>query len=123
MPMKFCRKHAGFTLLEVLVALLVISVGALAVMRFAVQAGDMTAETAHLEGMSRLASEKLRELGREGYTSSLSREGKFDDPPGYAWAARSRLVREGGWYVMGVTVTRRDTKRSVTVERLFRERL
>lgn len=104
-------------------ALLVISVGALAVMRFAAQTGDMAAETAHLETMSRLASEQLREVSRDGYASSLSREGGFDGHPGYAWSARSRLVREGGWYVLGVTVTRLDTKRSVTVERLFREKL
>jgi prepilin-type N-terminal cleavage/methylation domain-containing protein len=121
--MKSFRWRAGFTLLEVLVALLVISVGALAVMRFASQTGDMAAETSHLETMSRLASEQLRELARDGYSSSLSREGDFKDHSGYVWAARSRLVREGGWYVLGVTVTRRDTKRSVTVERLFREKM
>jgi len=116
-------KAAGFTLLEVLIALTIISVGGLAVMKYAAQTQNMTADITHLDTMSRLAVIQLNELEKDGFSSSLSREGAFDDFPGYVWIAKSSLLASGGWYRMALTVKRTDTGRSVILERVFRERL
>lgn len=115
-------KHSfGFTLIEVLVTLTILSLGALAVMKYASQAQDMLADIGHLDTMSRLAGMEMREIEKEGFSPSMSREGDFDDHPGYSWSAKSHLLMSGGWYRMVLVVKRDDTGRTVKVERIFRE--
>ena len=117
------KHNAGFTLIEALVTLTVLSIGALAIMKFTSQTQDMMAEIRHLDTMSRLASLEMQVLEKDGFSSSLSREGEFEDYPGYKWTAKSSLLRSGGWYRMVLVVTRSDTGNSVKVERVFRELL
>lgn len=112
--------RSGFTLLEVLVTLAVLSIGALAVMQFTSQTQDTMAETRHLEMMCRLATTKMVELEREGFSSSVSRRGDFDDNPGYDWSAEAKQVKDG-WYCMELVITQNDNGRSLIVERLFKE--
>lgn len=116
-------EKGGFTLIEVLVTLAVLSVSALGIMKFVSESQGLSAEIQHLDVMSRIAVLQLEELREDGFSSSLSRDGEFEDYPGYAWRAESRLLLEGGWYRMSLTVTREDTGRSVVLERIFRETL
>jgi prepilin-type N-terminal cleavage/methylation domain-containing protein len=116
-------RRAGFTLIEVLVTMVVLSIGAMAVMKYATQTQEVSAEISHLDTMSRLAVVKLVDLEDEGLTSSFSRDGFFEDYPGYRWSAKSSAIMTGGWYRMEVVVVREDSGRSVTVERVFRELL
>lgn len=117
------KRSLGFTLIEVLVTLVVISVGALAVMKFANETQDLAAEITHLDTMSRLTVLQMSELEREGFSSATSKDGDFEDYPGYTWSAESSLLRTGGWYRMTLVVTRTDTGRTVKAERIFREQL
>lgn len=114
-------RKGGFTLIEVLVTLVVISVGAMAVMKFGTETQDLKAEITHLDTMSRLASIQMQKIENEGYTSSTALSGKFEDYPGYEWEANSFLLRDEGWYRLELVVRRLDTKRTVIVERIFRE--
>lgn len=113
----------GFTLIEVLVTLVVISVGAMAVMKFGLETQDVKAEISHIDTMSRLVALQMQELESEGYSSSTSLSGTFQDYPGYEWEAQSKLLRDGGWYRLELVVRRLDTKRTVIMERIFREEL
>lgn len=113
----------GFTLVEVLVTLTVLSIAALGIMKFSTQSQDMSAEIDHIDGLSRLAVIQLYELEKDGFSASLSREGGFDEAPDYRWTAKSHLLTEGGWYRLTLTVTRKDTGRTLVVERIFRELL
>lgn len=115
--------RGGFTLIEVLATLTVLSLAAMGIMRFASQAQDMSAEIDHIETMSRLASMEMFDLEKEGFSSSTDRSGEFEDEPGYDWTARSNLLREGGWYRMKLTVRRKDSGRTLVMERIFREQL
>ena len=117
------RGKVGFTLIEVLVTLTVLSIGALAIMQYSKQAQDTTAEITHLDTMSRLASLQMQKLEKEDFSSSFSREGEYEDYPGYSWEAQSHLLKSGGWYRMELTVRRKDSGRTVVVERIFREKL
>ena len=116
-------RRSGFTLLEVLVTMVVLSIGALAVMKFTSQAQDTMAESRQLEYLCSLADRQVLELERDGFASSLSRSGEFPEDPGYVWSAKSSLLREGGWYRMELVVTNEESGRRVVVERIFRERL
>lgn len=117
------KKCAGFTLIEVLVTLVVLSIGAMSIMKFASQTQDMSAEIRHIDQMSRLAGIKILELEKDGFGSSFFRNGDFADAPEYDWKAESKSVNEDGWYRMIFIVHRKDTGRILTVERLFRELL
>ncbi|BDQ38444.1 hypothetical protein SYK_28040 [Pseudodesulfovibrio nedwellii] len=117
------KREAGFTLIEVLITLIVLSVGALAIMKHTSQTQDLMAEIRHLDTISRLAGLKMQDLEKDGFSSSLSREGTFEDHPGYEWSASSHLLKDGGWYRLKLVVRRDDTDRSVKVERIFRELL
>jgi prepilin-type N-terminal cleavage/methylation domain-containing protein len=114
-------RKSAFTLIEVLVTMTVLSIGALAIMKYASQSQDMMADIVHIDTLSRLAGVELRELEKDGFSASLSREGSFDDYPGYSWAAKTHLLMSGGWYRLVLVVRRDDTGRTVTVERIFRE--
>lgn len=113
----------GFTLIEVLVTLTILSVAALAIMKHTSQTQDLMAEISHLDTMSRLAGLKMLDLERDGFSSSLNRTGKFEDDPGYEWIAKARLMKDGGWYRVVLVVRREDSGQSVKVERIFRELL
>ncbi|WP_147822605.1 type II secretion system protein [Salidesulfovibrio onnuriiensis] len=113
--------NAGFTLIEVLVTLAILSIGALAVMKHVSQTQDMMADIGHTDTMARLAGMKLHELEEDGFSASLSRQGGFDGAPGFSWTAQSGLLESGGWYRMELVVRREDSGRSLVVERLFRE--
>jgi len=115
------NSREGFTLIEVLVTLAILSIGALAVMKHVSQAQDMMADIGHLDTMARLAGMKIHELEEDGFSASLSRQGGFEAAPGVTWEARSSLLATGGWYRLELVVRRADSGRSVTVERLFRE--
>ena len=115
------RGRAGFTLIEVLVTLTVLSIGALGVMKYVSETQDLAADITHIDTMSRLAVLQMNALEKDGLTSSLSRDGVFDDYPGYEWNAKSHLLKSGGWYRLALTITRTDTGRFVVLERVFRE--
>lgn len=115
------KRETGFTLIEVLVTLTILSIGALAVMKHTSQTQDLMADIEHLDTMSRLAGMKMQELEKDGFSVSLARQGGFENVPGFFWSATTSLLRTGGWYRIELVVSRRDTDRSVTVERVFRE--
>lgn len=114
-------RNSGFTLIEVLVALAVLSIGALAVMRHVSQVQDMLGDIGHMNTMTCLASMKLHELEAEGFSSSFSQQGGFPLEPGFSWAARSNVLATGGWYRLELVVRREDSGRTITIERFFQE--
>ncbi len=113
----------GFTFIEVLVTLTILSIGSLSVMQYISETQDLAADITHVDRLARLAQMQMQEIEKEGYSSSYSGEGEFSDFPDYTWEAHTSLLHDGGWYRMVLTVTRIDTKRSITLERVFRELL
>lgn len=116
-------RDAGFTLIEVLVTLTVLSIGALGIMKFVSETQDLAADITHIDTMSRLATLQMHEIEKDGLSSSFSRDGTFQDYPGYEWSAKASLLKDGGWYRLALTVKRSDTGRSIVMERIFRELL
>ena len=103
--------------------LTVLSIGALAVVQYASETQDVAADITHVDTLSRLGVLKMLEIEQEGLSLSYSDDGEFEDYPGYKWEAQAKALRDGGWCRMVLTVTRTDTKRSVVIEKIFRELL
>lgn len=111
----------GFTFIEILVTLVVLSLGALAVLRYVSETQDLLSQSKHIDTLSKLANQKIIEFEDEGFSSSTVREGYFDEPSGYKWTLKTKTLDEIGWYKAILTVKRLDNDRKIRIETIFQE--
>jgi len=115
------KSHDGMTFIEVLVALAVLSLGALAVMRLAARSQETAADIRHMDQLATLASDKFSTMQEEGFSPSLSGDGTFQNAPGYSWSTETTPFNDDGWYKTVLKVRREDSGRTIIVEHLFKE--
>ncbi len=79
-------KKAGFTLLEVLIAMAILAMGLVAVLQMQTQSISMSGESRFLTTASLLAQSKMADIEAEATPGNRSQKGDFSpDRPEYAW--------------------------------------
>lgn len=112
------RVRAGFTLVEVLAAILILSIALPSIMSALTKAGDLSAMAKHRTEATVLAETKLNELLLTGDWQVGNLTGDFGDQnPGYTWQATVSTWEELNTQQVDVSVTwmARGEPRSVTL--------
>lgn len=113
----------GFTLIEVMVALFLVSVAVMAAVRFSQDNQDSLAMLRNQDAAVLLARAKAFELVQDGVNAATDKDGQFDDDhEEFRWEAKAESTGVDNYYRLKVRV-RWDNPRagSVKVERLFRD--
>jgi general secretion pathway protein I len=109
-------RAAGFTLIEVLVALAIITISLTSVYRLQSDTFRMSADARFYTLAPLLAESKLAEIERQGFKNSTDDSGDFgQDYQGYSWTVRieevrSDLIKEDKYKLsmVDVTITRNE---------------
>jgi general secretion pathway protein I len=110
------KNPGGFTLIEVLVALVIITIALTSVYRLQSDTFRMSGDTRFYTLAPLLAQGKLAEIEREGLKNASDASGDFGlDYPGYTWMVRiedvrSDLIQDGKYNLsmVDLTVTRNE---------------
>ena len=78
-------KDEGFTLLEVMVAVAVLSFALVSILAVAGRNVSLSARAADLRTASALADDMASRIDARGLSSISSRSGKFEERPGFEW--------------------------------------
>lgn len=113
----------GFTLLEVVVALLVVAVAVAGAVRFSLENQETLAAIRNQDTAVLLARAKMFEMMEEGVNAATGKEGDFgQDHPDFSWEAEAHSTGVGDYYRLVLTVRWQNPRKgSVTVEKLFRD--
>jgi len=111
--MKMQSKHsvqAGFTLIEIMIALLIVSVGVVAVMTAMAKSVDITAELERRTVASWVVSNRMSEVLHLSKTQSVTAGNDSDtvNMGGYEWRVRTRIEETELDRVFLLTVDVRD---------------
>lgn len=115
--------NEGFTIVEVLVALVLLGVAVMMTVNLTTQNQDNLAQTRWQDTAIALAREKLFELEQDGFSASTGKSGDFgSEHPGYEWQASAHATNRTKFYRLLLTVSWGDKEnRYVTIEKLFKE--
>lgn len=78
-------KDGGFTLLEVMVAVAVLSFALVSILAVAGRNVSLSARAADLRTASALADDMASRIDARGLLSTSARSGKFEERPGFEW--------------------------------------
>lgn len=105
MPARGLPARRGFTLLEVIVSLAVLSIGLVAVLEAYSAAARVSLQDEFLTTATFLAAGKMEEVLKEPYISTASDEGDFGEEfPEYTWSVETTESDMEGLLVLKVTV-------------------
>lgn len=115
-----CSRHGrGFTLIEVLVALSIITIALTSIYRLQGDTIRMSADARFYTVAPMLAQQKLAQIEREGFRFAADGTGDFDqEHPGYGWAVRiedaqSELIKNPKHHLIRIDlVVTRDEEKS-----------
>jgi general secretion pathway protein I len=100
------HQSAGFTLLEIVVALAVLAVALIALLTLRNHDVALQVHTRHLVTATSLARAKLDELSRVTGADQMQTSGDFGERyPGYAWSREVQPTLVPEWMEMKVTVS------------------
>ena len=91
MSKKYIEKK-GFTFLEIMVALAILSIALIASLRAQSQSIRMAAEMAEKVKVVNMARMKMAETEMYGFPDTGEQEGEFDDYPGFRWKVEVKPV-------------------------------
>lgn len=113
----------GFTFLEVLIALTILSVAGLGVVQLVQDAQDTLGRSRQVIRAESYALYQLKELEEDGLSSITDRTGE-DEDAGLAWQARAYDTAVSGYYRLSISVwpLGDESDPLVTLEKLFIER-
>lgn len=117
------KSEGGFTLIEVLVAL-VVAVAAMSLVSQGFSTGARASTTSQFTTRSAFFAQRiLTDLESGERTLGQSQSGKFEDDPDFSWEVRSE-TQEQGLYQVTVTIKweERFQERTFVILRLLRER-
>ena len=78
-------KDAGFTLLEVMVAVAVLSFALVSILAVSGDNVSLASRAADLRTASALADDMASRIDARGLSSTSARSGKFEERPGFEW--------------------------------------
>ncbi|MEZ6854281.1 prepilin-type N-terminal cleavage/methylation domain-containing protein [Halodesulfovibrio aestuarii] len=115
--------NAGFTIVEVLVALVLLGVAVMMTITLTTQNQDNLAQTRWQDTAIILAREKLFELEQDGFSATTSKYGDFgSEHPGFEWQASAHATNKTNIYRLLLTVSVGKKENCyVTIEKLFKE--
>lgn len=104
------KGNAGFTLIEIMIALLIVSVGVVSVMTATAKSVQITAELERRVVASWVVSNRIAEIRHASKTESVSKESKSSTVKmgGYEWRVKSTLEETELERVYLLTVEARD---------------
>lgn len=109
--------RAGFTLLEILVALAVLAVALVVLLTLRNRDIALQAHARHLITATALAKEKLEELSRVAEADRQETSGDFGERyPGYVWRQEMQPTPVPEWFDITVTVSWPEGARQEQVE-------
>ena len=79
------RKDRGFTLLEVMVAVAVLSFALVSILAVSGHNVNLASRAADLRAASALADDMASRIDARGLSSVSARSGKFEERPGFEW--------------------------------------
>ncbi|RMF93357.1 MAG: type II secretion system protein GspI [Candidatus Schekmanbacteria bacterium] len=85
-------KRVGFTFLEIMIALAIISIALIAALRAQSQSIRTAAEMAEKVKLLNMARMKMAEVELYGFPDTGEEEGEFEDYPGYKWKTEVKPV-------------------------------
>jgi type II secretion system protein I len=104
------RSHAGFTLLEVLVAVAILAIAMVAILKANVQSLDTLTKSRETSTGSLLAASKLAEIEAVGVVNWSELRGDFgEDYPDYIWEVETSSTEVEGLVRLVVVVQRSGT--------------
>ncbi len=115
------RHGKGFTLIETIISLLILSIVAVAILKLVSHNQNTAIELGIIEQAVTLAERKMFENLQEGVTSATSREGSFQNNPHFSWKVHARATDITGIYKLILEVTHKDSGYNIILERLFYE--
>jgi general secretion pathway protein I len=111
------NRNAGFTLLEVVVALAVLAIALIALLTLRSRDIALQAHARHLVTATALAKMKLEELNRVAGARDQERSGDFGERyPGYRWTSAIDETPLAGWLEVRVEVLWPEGARQERVE-------
>ncbi|OBQ46601.1 hypothetical protein SP90_11385 [Halodesulfovibrio spirochaetisodalis] len=117
------KRSRGFTIIEVLVALVLLSIAVLMTIELTTQNQEALSMTHLQDTATLLAREKLFELEQDGLSASTGKSGDFGSAnPGFTWEAQAHSTNRLNSYRLELIVTwGKEKKRHVTLEKIFTE--
>jgi len=113
------RPHAGFTLLEVVVALAILAIALIALLTLRNRDIALQAHARHIVTATALAKLKMEEINRVEGARDQERSGDFGERyPGYRWESTIDAAAQPGWLQVRVEVHWREGARQERVELL-----
>lgn len=115
--------NEGFTIVEVLVALVLLGVAVMMTVNLTTQNQDNLAQTRSQDTAIVLARAKLFELENDGLSASTGKSGDFrPEHPDFTWKASAHATNKAAIYRLLLTVSwGNEEDKGVTIEKLFKE--
>lgn len=122
-PHTSASKNEGFTLIEVLISLALLSIAITATMTFTEQNQDNLTQINSQDTATILAQKKMFELEQAGLTADISRTGSFGrEYSDYQWQASVNPAPLPRTYILTLKIIRiSNTKNYATLEKVFYE--
>lgn len=122
-PHTSASKNEGFTLIEVLISLALLSIAITAAMTFTEQNQDNLTQINSQDTATILAQKKMFELEQAGLTADISRTGSFGrEYSDYQWQASVDPAPVPRTYILTLKIIRiSNTKNYATLEKVFYE--
>ncbi|MBI5373923.1 MAG: prepilin-type N-terminal cleavage/methylation domain-containing protein [Candidatus Schekmanbacteria bacterium] len=86
------KNRTGFTFLEIMVAVAILSISLIAALRAQSQSIRTAAECVEKIKLVNMAKEKIGEIEAQGFPNTGESEGEFEDYPGYYWKVTVKPV-------------------------------
>lgn len=126
---RFCKRKftsleesSGFTFLEVLIALVILSIAGLGVIHLIQDGQDTLGRVRLIERAEAVAVIQLEDIEKDGVSTILDREG-LDVESGLQWKARAYSMKQNGFYRLAISVFENKEKSPLfTMEKIFIER-
>jgi len=117
------NNQQGFTIIEVLVALVLLSIAVLMTIELTAQNQEALSKTHMQDTATLLARKKLFELEEDGLSATTGKSGDFgNEHPDFSWETSAHATGRLSSYRLKLTVFWGENKtRHITIEKLFTE--